>query len=298
MTPDLQAALTRLQEQLQPLRGHKVALAFSAGSDSTLLLTQLAALYGTAAAGNDHVAGNDHAHTEGGVYAFLVSSQLHPHADVAEAQALCQQFKVPLEVLTLNELPAIANNPPERCYLCKKELMSLLWRQAKEKQCTHLIDGTNASDLLVYRPGLRAIKELQVFSPLAEANITKAQVRGLLEELKLAAAQKPSAPCLATRFAYNSTLNVETMRQIEEVETKLHAQGLYNVRVRVYPQEHIVRLEVDPEAIAQVVAQREEIVALLRSITGYLYFCLDLEGFTSGSMDKALKLEELEFKCP
>ncbi len=296
MSPELQAALTRLQEQLQPLRGHKVALAFSAGSDSTLLLALLAALYGTAAAGNDHIAGNDHA--EGGVYAFLVSSQLHPLADVAEAQALCQQFKVPLEVLTLNELPAIANNPPERCYLCKKELMSLLWRQAKAKQCTHLIDGTNASDLLVYRPGLQAIKELQVFSPLAAANITKAQVRGLLAELKLpAAAQKPSAPCLATRFAYNSTLNVETMRQIEEVETKLHAQGLYNVRVRVYPQEHIVRLEVDPEAISQVIAQRKEIVALLRSITGYLYFCLDLEGFTSGSMDKALKLEGLEFKC-
>lgn len=292
MTPELQTALCRLQEQLQPLLGQKVALAFSAGTDSTLLLAQLAALYGTATA----TAGNtDDSKAEGGVYAFLVSSQLHPHEDIAAAQALCQQFKVPLEILTLNELPAIANNPPERCYLCKKELMSLLWCQAQKKQCTHLIDGTNASDLLMYRPGLKALKELQVFSPLAAANITKAQVRGLLAELKLPAAQKPSAPCLATRFAYNSKLNVTTMQQIAEVESKLHAQGLYNVRVRVYPQEHLVRLEVDSEDIAKVVTQREKIVALLHSLTGYLYFCLDLEGFTSGSMDKALKLEGLEF---
>lgn len=167
--------------------------------------------------------------------------------------------------------------------------MSALQDYSKTVGCVQLFDGTNADDLKQFRPGLKALQELQVISPLAKADITKAQVRAFLQDLGLKVAHKPSSPCLATRFPYDTALKVEQLQAIGQAEAQLHELGFYNVRVRAHPQEHLLRLEVDPQTFPLVLKQREEILAILQTISGYQFFSLDLEGFRSGSMDLHLK---------
>jgi uncharacterized protein len=151
------------------------------------------------------------------------------------------------------------------------------------------MDGTNADDMLSYRPGIHALEELQVISPLAESGMTKDDIRSLAEKYGLTVADRPSSPCLATRFPYGTRLSQSMLRKVEKGEIYLKSLGFYNVRLRVHGD--IARIEVDREDLQMVFQHREEIVRYLKEI-GYVYITIDLEGFHSGSMDLNLKTDE------
>ncbi len=267
------AVKERLESYLDGFRGHKVALAFSAGTDSSLLLNLLVERLSASA-----------------VVAFTVTTVMHPVAEISEARAMCEQLGVEHHELHLDELSIISDNPVDRCYRCKSALMGLLKEKAQSLGCDTLIDGTNADDLKQYRPGLKAIKELGIVSPLANCGITKQQVRAMLANMGLKVATKPSAPCLATRFPYNTHLDSDMLQAIGKAEDELHAMGFYNVRVRAHPTEgaRMLRLEIDVQEFPQVLQERERILELLHAIPGYDYVSLDLDGFSSGSMDKRI----------
>lgn len=224
------------------------------------------------------------------VHAVTLHSPLHSPADPDGAKALAQELGATHAVLTIDEIPApILDNPVNRCYLCKKELFSSLWDYTRQQGLAHLVDGTNADDHKVYRPGLRALKELGVKSPLAELGYSKEQVRALAREFGLTVAEKPSAPCLATRFPYGTRLSEELMAKADRIETFLREKGHRVVRARIHSD--TVRVEVPVDDFEKLLQVREELISLCHE-QGFVYVTMDLEGFRSGSMDVGLKLDQ------
>lgn len=243
-------------------------IAFSGGADSSLLL-KLACKESK----------------KKNIYGVTFHTTMHPGGELEVARSVAAEAGAIHEILSVDELAeaGIVNNPKERCYFCKKYLFSRLMDFAADKKIPVIMEGTNADDLMEYRPGIKAVRELGIKSPLMEAGLTKAEVRKMAGELGIATADRPSAPCLATRFPYGTILTRENMNRVEQGENYLKTLGLYNVRVRVY--DNIVRLEVDAEAMNTVLEKRAEIIAALKAL-GYCYITLDLEGFRSGSMDR------------
>ena len=254
-----------------------VMVAFSGGVDSSLLLKL--ACEATGSSGKK-------------VYAATVQTRLHPAGEIEEAKRICGEMGAVHILLTVDELKeaGIMNNPIDRCYLCKKHLFHKILEQASELGVFTVLEGTNEDDLHVYRPGIRALKELGIVSPLAEAELTKAEVRELAGEYGLMVASKPATPCLATRFPYGTELSYEKIAQVEKGEAFLKGFAFKNVRLRVHGD--IARIEVDKEDFARVAENSEEIVSYLEEL-GYSYITLDMEGFRSGSMDIGLVQEKL-----
>ena len=153
---------------------------------------------------------------------------------------------------------------------------------AAEKQISLTMEGTNEDDLHVYRPGIRAVRELGVKSPLAEAGLTKAEVKALAAEYGISAASRPSTPCMATRLPYGAELSYEVLKQIEEGEAVLRELIGGNVRLRLHGD--VARIETDGENLEKAVALRSQLISRLKAL-GFVYITLDLEGFRSGSMD-------------
>lgn len=255
-----------------------IVTAFSGGVDSSLLL-KLAC----DAAEKEHQK----------VYAVLLHTMLHPAGEAEAARKTAEEFGACFRVLKIDELgeAGIENNPEDRCYRCKKYLFQVLKQEAEKVGAGCILEGTNADDLKVYRPGLAAVRELGILSPLADAGFTKEEVRRLAEKYGIAAAKKPSTPCLATRFPYGARLTYEEMRRVEQGELYLKSFGLYNVRLRIH--KNIARIEVDSGDIEIVVRHKGEITEYLKTL-GYQYITLDLEGFRSGSMDEVLTLPPLQ----
>ena len=266
---EVKEALRRYMEEKTK---QDVAVAFSGGADSTLILRMAV----EAASGN---------HTF--VYAMCIHTTLHPHGESEQARRIAQEVGARFEEIRVDEFAqaGITENPVDRCYRCKSYMFRNLKQKAAELGITTIMDGTNEDDLHVYRPGVKALKELGILSPLAECGVTKAQVRQLLKEYGIPAAEKPSMPCLATRFPYGTHLTAEVLRQVDEAEHFLRELGFYNVRVRVHGD--IARIEVDAKDEQKVLEQRVQIVEKLQAL-GYSYITLDLEGFRSGSMDRNL----------
>lgn len=258
-----------LQRRLSEYCRKDVCVAFSGGVDSSLLLVM--ACEAAEQAGTK-------------VYALTMDTVLHPKADLEIARKVLARTDAIHEVLALDELavPEIRHNPVNRCYLCKKELYSLMLRFAEERGVEVFLEGSNEDDLHVYRPGLKAVRELGIKSPLAECGITKAEVRALAKEYGIPVADRPSSPCLATRLPYGAEIDPELLRRIDNAETAIRELGFGNVRVRVH--NDIVRLEVDTSQFPQVLEKKEKILALLKE-QDFCYITLDLEGFRSGSMD-------------
>lgn len=266
----------KLLSKIQTYAKKDTALAFSGGVDSALLLCLLS-----------------RACQETGrqVYAVTFHTALHPQADLKIARQLAQSMGAPHHVLEIDEFenPRILENPPDRCYHCKKMLFEKLWEFARERQIDIVLEGSNKDDLNVYRPGLRAVKELGVESPLAECGIAKAQVRRLAAEYGLSVASRPSVPCLATRLPYGTPMDVRLLARIDAGERFLRKLDFGDVRIRVHGD--LARLEITPEDFPRLLAHREEILRQLKSLE-LPYLTLDLEGFRSGSMD--LKLTDGE----
>lgn len=263
----------QLLELLSSYCAKDVCVAFSGGVDSSLLLVM--ACEAAKKAGTK-------------VYALTMDTVLHPKADLEIAREVLAHTEAVHQVLTLNELavPEIRFNPVNRCYLCKKALYSRMLDFAREKGVEVLLEGSNEDDLHVYRPGLQAVRELGVKSPLAECGITKAEVRRMAEEYHIPVAFRPSSPCLATRLPYGTEIDLELLKRIDRGETAIREMGFGNVRIRVHGE--ILRLEVDTEQLQKVLEHRTEITATLKKM-GFSYITLDLEGFRSGSMDLKLK---------
>ena len=221
---------------------------------------------------------------DGKVYAVTMQTKLHPVKEITHAQAVADEIGAEHLVITVDELSeaGIEQNPVDRCYRCKKHLFTRILEKAEELHVAHILEGTNTDDLRMYRPGLRAIQELGIHSPLMEAGMSKDEVRRLAGEYGLSVSERPAMPCLATRVPYGTYLTYEMMERVEEGETYLRSLGFYNVRLRVH--ENSARIEVDEESFKKLMDCRNEIITFLKKLK-FDYITLDLEGFRSGSMD-------------
>lgn len=222
------------------------------------------------------------------ILAIIAETQLHPHEDTLQAEELARSMGAECLVLPIDEFQdtRIKNNPVNRCYLCKRLLFSSIKETARSMGRLHVFDGTNQNDTKEYRPGLAALEELGIHSPLKEMDITKEQVRELSRQLGLKTFDKPSAPCLATRLPYGARLDFELLDRIHQGETILRNMGFYNVRLRFH--EPLLRIEVDKKDFSKILEHQDSIILQLKQL-GFLYITLDLEGFRSGSMDIVLE---------
>ena len=263
----------KLQKQMLVYAQGDMLVAFSGGVDSSLILK----LAVQAAAKTGHK-----------VYGIMMHTMLHPMGEVEDARVTAEQIGAEFRVLEIDELKGadILDNPVDRCYRCKKYLFRNLIEEGEKLGVSAMMEGTNEEDLHVYRPGLRAIRELGIHSPLAEAGMTKAEVRRLAGELGVSVSNKPSMPCLATRFPYGTRISYKAMRKVDEGEAFIRSLGFYNVRLRIHSD--VARIEVDVNEMPHLLEYCEQIVAKLKNL-GYDYITVDLEGFRSGSMDLHVK---------
>lgn len=252
-----------------------VAVAFSSGVDSTFLLKT--------------------AHDVLGDRAIAVTAEAgsFPARESKEAEEFCRQNGIRQIVSHVDEMsiPGFRENPPDRCYLCKRELFQEMMRLAAENGAAVVCEGSNMDDMGDYRPGMVAIQELGVQSPLRAAKLYKAEIRELSRELGLPTWNKPSFACLASRFPYGETITREKLHMVEEAEQLLLELGFIQLRVRVHGT--MARIEVLPEDFSRIMEEncRERIYSRLREL-GFSYVTLDLGGYRMGSMNEGLKEQE------
>jgi pyridinium-3,5-biscarboxylic acid mononucleotide sulfurtransferase len=266
--------LKRLEEAVRAFGGCLVA--YSGGVDSTFLLAVAHRALGERVA------------------AVTVRTLFHDPREIDEARRRAAAIGVPHEIieLDLQAHPEVLANPHDRCYHCKRLVFSALRRRAGELGLPVLADATHAGDLLERRPGIRALTELGVASPLAEAGLAKTDIRALSAELGIAGADRPSSPCLATRVPFDTPITVERLRRVAGAEEILRSLGFAVCRVRDYGD--LARIEVGGDDLARAAARpvRLAITERLREL-GYRYVTLDLAGYRSGSMDEALPASRL-----
>lgn len=273
----MDTSLRAKREALQRVIGElgRVAVAFSGGVDSAYLLSACLDVLGTE-----------------NVLAVTVDSPLLPREELETARQVAQQLGARHEIVRLDELalPEIAANPPDRCYYCKRTRFEGLKAFAAHSDGSYtLLHGENADDRFDYRPGSRAAEELGVRAPLAEAGLTKDEIRTLSRLRGLPTWNHPAAACLATRFPYGHALSREGLARVEAAEAALHRLlGTRGLRVRDH--HPVARIEVAPEMIPRLAAEplRSEVTKALRQ-AGYQYVALDLDGYRMGSMNDQLE---------
>ena len=267
---------TEKREALKQFMAEKakapVCVAFSGGVDSSLILK---------------LACDTAKKTGMPVYAVTFHTMLHPACDLEIAERVAKELGAIHKIIQVNEmeLEAIRTNPVNRCYICKHHLFATLLDFAKEEGISCVMDGTNESDLHVYRPGIQALKELGIVRPLAQLHITKAEVKAMAKEWGISVASRPSTPCMATRLPYNTPIDYDVMKQIEAGEGYLRELLGGNVRLRLHG--NVVRIEADKTSFGKLLEHGDEIVKTLKDL-GFVYITMDLEGFRSGSMDVGL----------
>lgn len=248
----------------------KVAVAFSGGVDSTFLLS-----VACKALGKDNV------------LAVTATGPVYTQRERSFAQAFTRKLGVSHVLMPTWDLgrdgPYI--NVPDRCFGCKSELFGKLIKLAGERGFSTVVDGTNASDLGDYRPGLRALKLLGVRSPLLEAGLEKKEIRSLSREMGLPTWDRPAMACLASRFPYGASITEEALWQVERAEEFLLDRGFRQVRVRHYGD--AARIEVAAGEIPRLVSESASVVSGLKAL-GYRYVTLDMEGYRMGSMNETL----------
>lgn len=269
----------KLEQLLDLIKGlEKVVIAYSGGVDSTFLAAVAVQVLGDRAV------------------AVTASSETLPAWEREEAVLLAQTMGIAHMELSISELnsPAFVQNDGDRCYHCKKERFHHLVQWAVSQGFHWVLDGSNADDCLDYRPGMKAVAEMdRVKSPLLEVGLTKQEIRKLSKEMGLATWDKPSAACLSSRVAYGLAVTQERLRQVEAAEAALRQFCTGQVRVRHHGE--LARIEVEPDQVAFLLApeNRKVITEQLKQL-GFLYVTLDLAGYRTGSMNAVLSAKKPE----
>ncbi|EPR39864.1 Conserved hypothetical protein CHP00268 [Desulfovibrio sp. X2] len=266
-SPETEAGYARLLERLRA--EGRVLVAFSGGVDSTFLLHAACVAAGTS----------------GRVLAVTLATPYIARAEIAEARAAAAALRVEHRVLELPFPEELRANPAERCYLCKRRLFSLLLEMASAEAVGRVLDGTNADDLGDHRPGLKALRELAIESPLLDAGLGKAEIRALSRAFGLSTWDKPAAACLLSRIPHGTRVAEEELRRIEAAEEFLKDSGFAAVRVRSHGD--VARIEVPAGQVAALAAAaaRLGVDARLKAL-GYAHVALDLAGYRMGSLNE------------
>ena len=248
-----------------------LAVAFSGGVDSTFLLAAAKEALGEK------------------VIAVTLLSGFVPENVVQEATLFATALGVRHEFIQVDELsiPGVASNPPDRCYLCKKALFTKIKVLAEKMDIQQVVDGSNLDDEGDYRPGMQALAELGIKSPLRIAQLTKEEIRSLSQMLNLPTWNKPSFACLASRIPYGEAITKEKLAMIEKAELFLMAQGLKQMRVRCH--DKLARVEVPEEDIPLLLngEMRKKIAEAFAKI-GFTYTAIDIKGYRTGSLNEVL----------
>ena len=246
-------------------------VAFSGGQDSALLLKICSLVLPKA-----------------NILAVTAVSATYPKGELCKARVLAKEIGVRLKVIKTAELDnkKFTVNSLQRCYFCKKELFLRLIALARENKFNLVLDASNISDKLDYRPGNIAKKELKIKSPLLEAGFDKEDIRKLSKELGLSSWNKPSLACLASRIPYGTKITVDLLRRIDQAEAYLTSLGFRQVRLRHY--NGLCRIEVEKKYINRLLRNRLAIVEKLKDL-GYNYITVDLEGYRTGSLNEVIK---------
>ncbi|MHA1838500.1 MAG: ATP-dependent sacrificial sulfur transferase LarE [Candidatus Ranarchaeia archaeon] len=267
--PNLAAKLAWLEDYFR--RQEKVIVAFSGGLDSGFL-----------AAVAYQVLGDD-------AVAVTADTQSLARDELRDAKRVAKEIGIKHRIIKYDELKnlQLVTNPENRCYYCKSSLAKHLKRIAEEYHGTTIVEGTNASDLTGHRPGYKALREQQIQTPLAQADLAKSEIQLIAKLIGLSIHDKPSTACLSSRFPYHTLITDEKLKRVEEAEKyiKKHAK-VRQIRVREHLDGLLARIEVDPR-------EREKFfdIGLLDSVTAYLkqlgyrYVTLDIEGYRTGSLN-------------
>lgn len=273
----MERSTKKLYDIIDNLLKEKIVLAFSGGVDSALLLK----------------IATDLRQNENDVVAMFFKAPSSTEEDLKNAKNLADDMNVKLYIKEVDIFvdDHIINNSKDRCYHCKSHLFRQAIELKDELGYGYVIDGTNTDDHQVYRPGLMALKDLGVISPLNEAGFSKQDVRDLAAELNISVAKRPSAPCLLTRFPYGTKITEEKLERLENAESFVRNLGFEKFRVRDHA--NIARIELEASDFNKFIEKRKEVIDEFKSL-GFSYVTLDLEGFRSGSMDEGLSEEEKE----
>lgn len=259
--------LEKLRQILQSME--KVAVAFSGGVDSSVVLKVAHDCLGDKA-----------------VALTAVSASMPAH-EAAEAEEIARTIGASYVAMQTHETedPRYLANSPDRCYFCKSDVYERFLSYARTEGYKYIVDGTNADDAGDHRPGIKAARERGVRSPLQEAGLTKDEIHRLARSLGLPNWDKPSSACLASRIPYGTTISPDILSQVERAELFLKNMGFHQVRVRHHGK--IARIEVRRDDFEALIPEHERIVKELKAL-GYVYVTLDLGGFRSGSMNEVL----------
>jgi uncharacterized protein len=274
MDSAIQTKLGNLKHRLREL--DSVVVAFSSGVDSTFLLKTAHNLLGNR------------------TLAVTAQSPIFPQRELDEALQFVREENIEHIVIDFDALAVtgFSQNPANRCYLCKTELFTKIRNIAGERGLPHVVEGSNADDTNDYRPGMQAIAELGIASPLRESRLTKQEIRQLSGELGLRTQNKPSFACFASRFPYGEEITKERLAMIDAAEQYLLNTGIYQVRVRFHG--NVARIETDEEGFCRFLDKnfRQEIHDRFKKI-GFVYVSLDLLGYRTGSMNETLSEHNL-----
>lgn len=269
-TKEQQIKYENLKEYLRSLGS--VAVAFSSGVDSTFLLKTAHDVLGDKC------------------LAITAMSCSFPKRELEEAKAFCE--KEGIRHITVEseelEIEGFCQNPTNRCYICKKELFEKIWEIARKEGLNAVAEGSNMDDNGDYRPGLQAVAELQVKSPLRHVGLTKQEIRDYSHQLGLPTWDKQSFACLSSRFVYGEEITAQKLGMVDKAEQLLLDLGFHQLRVRIHGT--IARIEVLPAEFEKLLQNREQIVAEFKKY-GFTYVTMDLQGYRMGSMNETLNLK-------
>lgn len=272
LTADQENKLKRLKEIIAVYGS--LAVGFSGGVDSSFLIAVAHGILG------------DRLIAVTGVDASI------PEREVKEAKAFCEERGIRQILCTVDPLKeeSFRNNSPDRCYFCKHGIFTEIKRIASENGIEYVAEGSNMDDLGDYRPGLRAVEELSVKSPLREAGMYKADIRRISNAMGLPTWSKPAYACLASRFVYGEEITEEKLHMIDRAEQFLIEHGFLEERVRMHG--NVARIEVPPADIPRLASDeiRTAVYDEFRKL-GFMYVALDMKGYRTGSMNATLNTD-------